>query len=397
MTRIIAADLRTGQRWNDVPFLDFSYSSRVGTADSLSVTVTLSDPDVAELDLRSSAARGKSIIGIIENDVFLAAGPVWAQSWDEDTNKLTVTAAGWETYFAHRAVLLSLAADQDTYPIILDHDISPDVLAGASNPALDMTFTGFDLGTIGSKMCQAMLAWPGSPSVFLFPDDIPGGRTRTYPASALKNGSDALSELSQVENGPDIFFETRWRPDRLGIEVLYRAGTESEPRLFSPEVHRLDHSVEQSAISGLKVDSSGESLGSQSWVSGGRNVNQAIVRRGFDPTLLTEGFALFDIVDSTHTDASDISTLDGYAAEAVRKGSSPTEFWTFDLRTDTPPLPGEYSKGDFVDILMPSAKPGQSKPYVPGSSTPYRRRIAGIASKNAQNDSVTITAYEVNS
>lgn len=393
MTRIVVSDLRTGQRWTDVPFLDFSYTSRVGAYDSLSAKVTLADPDVAKLGLRSAAAVGKAALHIIENDVFMASGPVWAQSWDEDTNELTITAAGWETYWAHRVLLWVLAANQNSYPIILDHDISDEVKAGASNPDLDMVFSNFDLGTIGSKICQAMLAWPGSPEMFIFPPDVAGAHTRTYPAADLRLGSDALSDLSKVEGGPDIFFETRWTADRLGIEVLYRAGTEAEPRLYAPETHRLDHSVEQSALTGLRVDTDGSELAAQAWVSGGRDVNKAIVRRGFNPQLLEQGYALFDILDSSHSDVSELDRLDGYANETVRIGSAPTEFWSFDLKTDTSPKPGEYAKGDFVDVVMPYAKPGQPDPFIPGGT--YRRRIAGISSKNAQNDTVTITTYEV--
>lgn len=390
MTRVIVGDLRTGRRWNDVPFLTLNWTSRLGTYDTLEVTVTLSDEDVEALNLRSAAAVGKAFLAVVEFDVFMAAGPVWSQSWDADKNELTISASGWETYFAHRIILPPQAADQDAYPIILPDGTEPIVVgpddtreAGDSNPALDTTFSDFDLGTIFKKVAQQALAWPGSPGIFVFPPDVPGTRTRTYLAAGLKTVYDAQRDISAVENGPEIIWQTRWTTDRLGIEVLYRAGTESEPRLSSPQSPRWDLSVEQSPITGLQVDVTGGSMAGQAWVNGGRSVNKALIRRGYNPTLTDQGYALFETVDS-HPTASDVSTLDGYASELARVGSAPTEFWSFKVKTTSSPRPGEFMKGDWVTVVMPDT-------FVPKGS--YSRRLVGLS--GSELDVITVTTAEV--
>lgn len=394
MTRVIVGDLRTGRRWSDVPFTKVSWSTRVGAIDSIEVTVTLSDPDVRKLDLRSAAAVGKSFLGIVEGEAFsengwfVAAGPVWQHTYEaNESNDLTITASGWESYFATR-VILPPAAASGSVPIILPEGTAPIVVgpddtreAGDSNPALDTTFTGFDLGTIGAKLEQQVLAWPGSPELFVFPAARTGGHTRTYKASALKRCDDAVNELTRVEGGPEIFHETRWRADKLGIEVLYRSGTESQPRLSSPPPYgRLDFSVEAPIVEDLEVTVSGERLAGQAWLNGGRNVNKAIIRRGFNSTLTDEGYPLMEIIES-HPTASEVDTLDSYAAELVRVGSAPTEFWSLSLRTDVPP-----AKGDWIDIVMPEGA------YIPKDV--YRRRIMGIASDEKSDKKFKLTIAE---
>jgi hypothetical protein len=384
MTRIIVGDLRTGRRWSDVPYFDVSWSSRLGTYDTVTAKVTLGDPDVVELDLRSSAAVGKSFLGVVEFDVFVAAGAVWDQSWDADSNELTITASGWETYFSHRVILPPQAANQSAYPIILPAGATPIVVgpddtreAGDSNPAVDTVLTGWDLGTIAAKLAQQALAWPGSPGLFVFPAPVVGRRERSYKASELKNVYDAMKEISAVENGPEIRWETRWTEDRLGVEVLFRAGTEEEPRLTSPQPHRWDLSVEQS----LKVDVSGSNLAGQSWLNGGRGVNKALIRRGYSSTLTTEGYALFEVVDS-HPTASEVSTLDDYANEIVRVGSKPTELWSFVVED------ADLAVGDYGNVI---AKPGM---YIPAGEHP-RRAVGLSGNSDAGEYRVTVTTAEV--
>jgi hypothetical protein len=390
VTRVIVGDLRTGRRWSDVPFLDVSWSSRLGTYDTVTVKVTLADPDVVELDLRSSAAVGKSFIGVVEFDVFVAAGPVWDQSWDADSNVLTMSASGWETYFSHRVILPPRAADQSAYPIILPTGTTPIVVgpddtreAGDSNPAVDTTITGYDWGSIASLLAQQALSWPGSPGIFVFPALVAGSRTRTYKASELKNVYDAMKELSSVENGPEIRWETRWTADRKDIEVLFRAGTNSNPRLTSPQTHRWDLSVEESPLSKLKVDVSGSNLAGQAWLNGGRSVNKALIRRGYNPTLVSEGYALFETVDS-HPTASLQTTLDEYAAEIVRVGSKPTELWSFVVQDV------DLAVGDYGDLV---AKKGA---YIPAGVHP--RRAVGLSGNSDTGEyQVTVTTAEVSS
>jgi len=394
MTRVIVGDMKTGRRWTDLPFMDLRWSSRLGTYDTIEATVTLADPDIATLDLISAAAVGKSFLGVVEFDVFMAAGPVWGLDWDADKNELTISASGWETYWSCRIILPPAAANQSAYPIILPEGTAPIVVgpddtreAGDSNPALDTTFTGYDLGTIYSKVAQQALAWPGSPGIFVFPPDVPGTHTKTWLASSLKTVYDAQRDVSALEGGPEIVWLTRWTPDHLGIEVLYRAGTESEPRLFSPQSPRWDMSVDESPITGLKIGVSGSKMASQSWVNGGRSVNKALVRRGYDSTLIDQGYALMEIVDS-HPTASEVGTLDKYAAELARVGSAASQFWSFRVKTTTSPRPDEFAKGDFTTVIMP--RDG----FVPGGSeNPYSRRIVGLA--GSEEDEITVTTAEV--
>lgn len=395
MTRVIVANARTGRRLLDVPFLDISWTSPLNGLDDVTVTVTLNDPDVAKLNLRSAGAPGKAILAVLEFDVFMASGFVWTQEWDEDSNHLTLSAAGWGSYFNRRVVLPTNANNPD--PIILTADLTEPVQGeeepreiGDSNPATDTVISGFDLGTIFKKLCQLMLSHPGSPEFFEFEADRVGTRQETIKGAELKNGWDALSALTERDDGPDAIFETRWTTDRLGLEVLVRTGTEAQPRLFTPfnsrgvPVLRWDKTVPEPSVTGLKVKTSADGMASKSWVSGGRSANEAIIVAAINERLLDEGYPLLEVTDA-HPTASVTATLQSYASGLVTVGQYPTEWWTFDVKKDVAPKADAHKIGDYLEL-----KQGPGSYLAAGT---YRRRI--VARSGGVGSEISIVTEEV--
>lgn len=368
-------ETRGGALLNEVFPSDVSASGSVNEADQVTLTFNLNRDDAQ--DWRSLGAPWKHSVAV---DVGgrLYGGPIIPHDLNDDGAKLTITVRGIRVALARRSVLPVAALTQ---PLVLP--------TGEPDPSLDTTLTGFDLGTIGKKLVEQACQWPGWTDVpIVFPADRAGTRERTYPAVERKNLDNALSDLSGVENGPDFRFQLeRDGPDRF--RWVFASGTETQPRLQGPDVFALE--VSQGA--GLTVTTNPSRMGSLAWSQGGRADDTTIVRSLFDPTLIDHGFPLLELESDASSNTVLEGTLDAWNVETLRTAGKPWEFWSFKIRADQSPFPGEYNLGDLIDVHVPrggtppwSARGRYIEPGV------YTRRI--VALDCDLSDWITVTCGE---
>jgi hypothetical protein len=191
VARVIVGDFRTGRRLLDLPHTSLRWEATRNRAETITATTPLTDPDVAALLLGSAGTPGKAYLAVIENDVVMAAGPIWTYTYDADAATITLSAAGMWSYWDHRYILPILAA-------------------GRSIVGADTTFTGWDLGTIAKKVVVQAWQWTGGQVPIAVESDRVGTRERTYLGADLDNVGSVLQQLTEVENGPDIEFRPRW-------------------------------------------------------------------------------------------------------------------------------------------------------------------------------------------
>jgi hypothetical protein len=372
--RVVAAEIVGGRRIIDVPFLDGSVEDTLNGIGSLSVSVPVYDFDVRALDLRVSGAPSRTFLGLIINDRFQQLGPIWKHSYDRSKRVLNMTAANTWSYWNYRALL---GLNSDTVPLLL-----PD---GRPNPATNFDVTGTDLGTIAKRAVQAMNDRPGQALPMVYEPDRPGTSERHLLGADLKYGGSFLSDLTNVENGPDIRFDGRWNSARDGVEVVMRTGTAAEPRLFQPAVHRWDLTVSESVVRNLQVDIDGQNMADVAWTTGGRSNDVVLMDRQFNPKLREQKYPRLDYVDTSHSSVVVPATLQEYGRETVRKGSVPTGFISFEVRGDASPIIGEYQVGDYCTLKV------KNDPYLPDGK--YLRRIVQI-SANLKGKWIKITTGE---
>jgi hypothetical protein len=118
VTRWILGDLRTGRRILDLPVLKGTWEDRLDVAETITVTVDMQDPDILALNLRNAAARAKTFLGVVENGVIVAAGPIWTHHYSRDDATLELGAKGLASVFDHR--LDSSAAGDDDFGDAVD-------------------------------------------------------------------------------------------------------------------------------------------------------------------------------------------------------------------------------------------------------------------------------------
>ncbi|ROP78333.1 hypothetical protein EDF18_0979 [Frigoribacterium sp. PhB107] len=370
MTRILIGDLRTGRKLQDVSVLSATWAKQLNAAGTISITVTLRDPDLVRLGLRNVATPGKSFLAVVENDVVMEAGPIWTHDYDRDAGTLKLTAAGLWSYFDHRVLIPVLAA-------------------GQSPVGADTNLSGLWLGTIAKRIVQQARAHTGGNVPVVFQADEAGTSERKYLGADLALVGDRLEDITNVIGGPDIDFAPRFTADRLGIEWVMRVGTAAQPQLSSTRTHVWDLAVPEPSVRGLQVKRTAERMVGRAWATGGRTDDVVMTARYENPTLTAAGYPLLEAVDSSHSSVSVQSTLDGYAAEAARTGYKPIEFWSFEVDATATPRVGTYQVGDYSRTKI------KGDPYVPDNVTDgYLRRIVAM-SGDEQGRWIKVTTGEV--
>jgi hypothetical protein len=350
------------------------WSENANQAETVDVTIDLRSRVEASRGWRNIGTPWKHSIALDVHGRVLG-GPIMPHDFNDDGGELKITARGLRVALARRSILPVAAMTTDlTLP------------SGELNTALDSTWAGFDLGTIAKKIGVQAFAWPGWTDVpVTWPADRAGTQERTYAAIDRKKVDDAWSDLSSVQNGPDI----RLRLDHDGpdrFRWFFESGTAAQPRLQGPDVFTWE--VGQG--SGIRIRTNPTRMGSVAWSQGGRSSDKALVRMRYDPLLVDAGFPLLELESEASSNTVESATLDAWNAETLRTASKPWEFWSFSVRADRAPYPYEYAPGSLINVVVSKDTPVTGGYIPPGT---YPRRIAGLS--GGLGNKITITCGEV--
>jgi hypothetical protein len=374
VTRWFVFETMTGTILREFEPQTGSWEARLNEAEALKVSLPLTDPILAAMDWRNLATPWKHSIAMDEGGR-LSGGPILRHSYAPGS-PLELIARGIRVWLSRRTILPPNAA---TEPLV-----SAD---GTPNFGLDTKLSGTDLGSLGRYLVWQACQWPGGRVPIVFEPARKGSRSRSYRSVELKNVDEALTQLSGVENGPDFDFRLRYKQGTSDTQVEWAmvSGTESQPRLMSELAHGWDLTAQQSSGGELDVQTDPTVMGSLSWSSAGRGNDSVLIARAYDPSLIDNGVPLLEIVDTSHTNVTVQSTLDGWAEEPLRTAKGPSEFWSFRARLDEPPRLRDYRVGDMCVVRV------QGDPYVPDGE--HRRRILCLSGEHGS-PWVTITCGE---
>lgn len=330
MLRFLIGSFLTGRRIQWVPALDGDWSEVLNGAGSVSCTVSLRNRYVKTLDLPNSATEGKSFLAAVDGDTVLQAGPVWAHEFDDDRRRLTLLAAGAWSYFDHRTIL--------PYPT-----------TDPADAAADTNLTSSLQGIARAWVAQAK-AWPNGDVPVILPDEIPGSNERNEAGANLARVGERLSQITQVEGGPEIQFKPRFQENREGVEWVMRIGTPDEPRLFSPQDVIFRTNVPEPSVSGLRVRTSGTNIASRAYASGGRSADKVLIRYAENPDLLGQGFPALDAVDASFTTVVEGDTMQEHANDLRDYGARRIVSMSFDHSILKRPFLYSFTEGDFARV-----------------------------------------------
>lgn len=351
------SDFVTGSPILDLPVMQgASWSTMLNAPDALSCTVDMRDRAVQALDLRSSSSPKKAVLSArTDDDVVLAWGIISSATWNNTKRTVALSASGfWQ--WLNKTIIGPASARTALI-------VNPD---GSLNTALDTAFSGYSLGTIGKLLVQQRLTWPGSPALAMPANQIGTHERTEYYFALLKSVGAALTELTQVEGGPDFAFDAARGVDGLSLVYSMRHGSEENPRLGTKVGSWGLGSG--TPIDGLDITDNGEDFATAAWMIAGRTGDRVVASRLLNDSLITDaGYPSTDYVDTSRSDVSEPATLDKYNAENAAYAGKLQRDLTFKVRGNATPGLGQYRPGDTVDLSIPA-----DHPWLTGDSIPIR-------------------------
>lgn len=356
------ADFVTGETFGVLPIKKGAeWTTQLNRPDQLSCTVDMRSREARGLDLSSAAEGRKTVLRARtvsddpeRDDLTVAWGLLDDQRpWNEDTRTLKLSAKGVESSWLGMSLIGPATAL--TLPLIVKDDDG----LNAPNPALDTHYAGLELGTIAKRLVEQRLTWPGSPAArFTLPADRTApadeDHQRDYLFAQLKYVGEALQNLTEVENGPDIAFDC-WRAADGRLAYGMRVGTDANPRIGADVgIWALGPA---SPISGLEYIDDSVDVATTAWGSAGRTMGDVLLSRVRNADMIADGYPSLDYVNTSHGDVTRQATLDAYARADAAYVRRPRRDVPFSVQGDASPGLGQYRAGDFVTIDVPADHP----------------------------------------
>lgn len=374
------ADLLTGRMLVELPFTKCSWSQTLNDTDSVSVTIPMSArrmrsrADVSILDLRNIATIGMTAI-IVEDDGITVGGPLMQRSYDSDEQTLSLEASGLWTYYDHRTILPAEAKTK----ALIDADGNPDT-------SLDTTYTKTTWNTIVRNLVEQADSWNTRSMPIVYEDKTSGDNEMSYSAVDLTRVGEALTNITERQNGVDIGFYPRRTLDNLGWEWLLLTGHS----LLGGEEHRISTTSPNMAAGGLQGTDSGDDYASWCWFTAGKSDDRTLVCSAHNDTMVNIGAPIWESVDSSHSSVKLLATLQNYANQAAAVYWKPVSGTELKLHRGylekTNHMAGDYNVGDYISFST------SGDPYYYDGW--HRRRILGL-SATSEDDWLTFTLGEV--
>lgn len=372
MRTILVGEVRTGRRITQIPVADCSWSMTHRDAGEVSVSIPLGAADFAKLEAQieglypspdlfmpfyptaetrvwraGDGLRAEFLaalepvrcwVAVCEGDAILEAAIIWRWEFDARSNVLTVGGKGLWSLLDYRFVNAATSAWAEWA----------------------VTYSGLSLGTIAKRLVELTTALTDGELPIDLPDDeVCAGdeqHTRVYQGYDLATVRERITQLMQVEGGPDIAFEPHFTADRKGIRWSMRTGTDAQPLLTQPSGEWVwDDRVPQSSVSGISVVRDASDMVSRAWAIGAGSETALMMTRRDEPTLTAIGFPMVEGKES-HSDVTIATTLDRWAESMLSAQGRPRQTWTMTVRADAEPKLGAYRPGDWAKVWVSRTK-----------------------------------------
>jgi hypothetical protein len=312
-------ETRTGRVAGTVPYLGTpSWSRGIDTAGTWRVTVPLDD-DALPLELLDGYTQPWLWSwAICQGTKIWQAGPVVTESYDGGT-ATTLGGGGLLKLFTDKRLLIN--PGRASLGVVTGTDA--DTLFGPTGyvPAIGGTVPAgnqnLSLHTIAKRIIQQDISTPGRELPIVFPDDIAGTAQREYPGYDLAGLGQRLIELSQVMGGPEFEFAPEFVDTQTRQYIRWRM------RLGNPYLGNLAfaHYWEyRTALVDSKFDTDGQFRITRDFERGNGMNRDLVIGFADAPIGAAPAEMVLENAGSEHTSASDVATLNAWAAATVAGG-----------------------------------------------------------------------------
>ena len=314
----------------------------------------------AELNVRAVTTPWRHYLVLARDDTVLWAGPIIPRTRRPAAAEVEISASGLWAVFHQR--VLARRGDWDytdqRADVILTHRSLPGVALDIVRVALDRPH--------------------GELPLTLPRLDTSGNEERRYYGHELATCGERLKQLTETENGPDLHFQPRFRPDQSGVEWVLRVG---QPHLAQTGADW--HFDDGGNLVDYGWDEDGSVMADTVLVPGDGIERGRLIGHATNNALPQAGWPALDTVITDHSSEKQRDVLHAYARaylDAYRTGVTRD---TAIVRADTDPPLGSYQVGDRV-MLTP--RPDRATP-----TGPRRRRITAITYRSSTPRHVELT------
>jgi len=370
--QVLIGDLRTGLITVRAPAAAATWQQVLNAAGNLTgIQIPAAATELTGADLYHTTAPGKTFVAIQYGDAILAGGPIWTHAYNRKSGQLTIGGAGLWSLFDHRLVIPVLAE-----PLAL----------GAAQAAVTTypSSSNMSLGDIAVALVTQALAHVGGNAPVVFPaaQGATPGNTRTYNGFDLATLGQRLTELTAVNNGPEITFTPRIDPtDPRYIQWVMRAGTPTNPALTQTGADWwFDATAPLSPVSDIDYTADATTMATRWWEVGTGTGAGVLMSQADSTTLTAAGYPLLEVVSRAHTGDGTQTDLDAYATTGLAQANRPSAVWKITIRVDggadldptvlAGPSIDQIRPGDYVQIHT------QGDPFLPDGTR--RARVMQI-------------------
>lgn len=314
------------------------------------LSLPMTDPATGlSIDIPNQLLPKRDFLGWVENGTLLACGQVQGDPFTFPRASQINAAGAWE-YFQQRLVLPVLGAGQ------LPSDVTS-------------TWSGMSLRTIVKRLVQQARSWPFAGIPIDFEADVAGTNEREYKGADLVWVGEALRNLTEVENGPDVAFRPKLDGDR---HIRWDLLTGSPELTQGGADHYWDLAARAPHAAAVSLDRDGRDLATHAYGIGATNeeTDSRLEAKAISTALTDAGFPMMEMVEQRNSVVEAV-TLQAHVDEAVVRYSAFTETFSIRVKRDRTPVLGSYWPGDWARIRI-----GEN-PRIPAGT--YRVRIIRIS------------------
>lgn len=337
--QVYVFETRTGRVISTVPFQgNPRWNNGVNVSPVWSIDVKLrgkaDDGGLAPLDLEGITNPWRYSWAIAQGAKVWEAGPCIGESHGGDS-ATTITGGGlWKLLTDKRLLINPARANvRDVTSTDADLNFGPSGWVPVSGGPVLAGNRDLSLHTIAKRIVQIIAtSAPGGELPIAYPDDIAGDAQREYPGYDMASPGSRLTQLTQVENGPEVQFLPEF------VDPITRQSIRWRMVIGNPHIGNLEwsHAFDQgkALVQVSNYDTDGGQVSTRDWELG-NGMNRDLIT-GYANAALNPadpGAILLESSGRDHTSATERATLDSWAANTVATSGVPIPSMTVVVRT----------------------------------------------------------------
>lgn len=345
-------ETRTGRVVARVPYLGSPrWSCGLLDAGMWSVSVKLGADGMAKDLIEGLTDPWRFSVAVSQGSRIWQAGPMVTETYNDGDNFTSIGGGGIKKLLDDKRVLVNPAratlygVNTAAADVAFGPNATNDI--GSIIPAANRNLS---LHTIFKRILEIITSAPGGDLPLVLPADIAGTAERTYPGYDLAAVGQRLTELAQVENGPEYQFAPEFVDPNTKQAVQWRV------RIGNPRLGNLGFAYtwdQEKALIGTGFSKDGQWRMTRDFERG-NGMNRDLVL-GFADTPLgaNPSDILLEEVGSSHTSTLDTSVLNAWASAAVAAGGAQLPIMVHRVRVPGDDGEGRRTRSPSITEVMP--------------------------------------------